>query len=87
MYSLLRSPCFKSWYQQSAGWCRRLLGRVPNCSEVPDIVPMACDRHLATTGRGVGWCVPTCGLPHTVSKSGLNTERAAGRPDFFFNFD
>ena len=51
-----------------------------HCSEVPDIFPMACDRRLATTGKGVvlrvptsgrvvGWRVPTCGLPHTSSKS------------------
>ena len=49
-------------------------------SEVPDIFPVARDRRLATTGKGVvlrvptparvvGWRVPTCGLPHTSSKS------------------
>ena len=45
---------------------------------------MACDRCLATTGKGVvlrlpksgrevGWRVPTCGLPHTSSKSVHNS--------------
>ena len=49
-------------------------------SEVPDIFPVACDRRLATIGKGVvlrvltsgtvvGWRVQTCGLPHTGSKS------------------
>ena len=39
------------------------------CSDVPDMFPMACDRRLATTGKGVVLRVPTCGLPHTSSKS------------------
>ena len=42
-----------------------------HCSEAPDIFPMACDRRLATTGQGVVLRVPTCGVPHTSSKSAL----------------
>ena len=60
-------------------------GQILNCSDVPDIFPMACDRRLATTGKGValrlptsgrevGWRVPTCGLPRTSSKSAWGSD-------------
>ena len=56
------------------------LGRIPNCSEVPDID--VC-RRVPTSGRGVVPRVPTsggrlrsraptCGLPHTNTTSGLD---------------
>ena len=64
------------------------LGRIPNCSEVPDID--VC-RRVPTSGRGVVPRVPTsggrlrsraptCGLPHTNTTSGSTSL------SFFFHF-
>ena len=56
------------------------LGRIPNCSEVPDID--VC-RRVPTSGRGVVPRVPTCGLPHTNTTSGRYPAQGGGYQPFW----
>ena len=70
------------------------LGRIPNCSEVPDID--VC-RRVPTSGRGVVPRVPTsggrlrsraptCGLPHTNTTSDHHFRTKNDPPMIFFGF-